>query len=260
MHRDILSAPGNKPKDTLTDDLEFMYKLPVEDRYSFIRTIMGSEELWKLDVLDEKDLDWLESYYIKDFKDERGIGFSETKKPLVHTLEKQAFLKLDQCRIVELDTTGHKQYTKVNLSECSLLVARNERHLWMAHIGMSEHTQMKHALEQLQSTGLSAQDIQVVASVGPTQEAANVSRYSKRLASSGDYEAYGVDPANIIPFNFVGQTETDSHACQLCEVIVGPEGMLVTTFDALIYSQHGLLQEKIVEETVEERFIASLTH
>ena len=255
MRHDML--PTNKPKDTLADDLEFMYELPAEDRYSFIHTIMGNKELWKLDIVDEKQLEWIKSYYIKDYRGEGNTGFSEADKPTVHALEEQAFLRLGQCKIADINTTQHQPYVKVNMSECSLLIARGENRLWMAHIGMSEHTQMKHALEQLKEAGFDPGDIQAVASVGPRQEAANEGGHPKRLASKSDYEAYGIAPGNITPFRFIGQTEIDNPRMrQLCEVIVGTDGMLVTTFDADIYWKQGFFKEDIIEETVAEQFVA----
>lgn len=250
-------------KQRLEKDLQDMYALLTpEDRYSFISGIMESEELELLPTLTGLRTKPLDEYFIKDFSS-AGMKLTERIRPEgmtpLYQAEGNTFSRLSQCRIVNVDTASTNAYLRVNMSECSLLVARDEKRLWAAHLGLSQESQLVSALENLRESGFSVSDLAVVASVGAYQESMNSQGYAPRLTSVESYSKYGIGPQQIISYDYDTVVGEHGSAVQhnLAEVIVGKEGMLIDIYDA-VPSQEGRLGAVTYHKspsTVHETFV-----
>ena len=245
------------PKQTterIHKDIEDMYELDPADRYSFIRTFMRSDEIHDLPALaSEKGI---ASYYIQDFKNAEGKGVTRADLPPAYISGDHLFTDLKQCKILEIDTTLYKPYLRANLSECSVIVARNNTRLWAAHLGLSQVSQFDHALEKMHEAGFTETDCAVIASVGSTNAANNEAGFSPRLVSKEEYINRGFLPDAIATFEwFPPTTPEDRTQHGLCEVTIGPDGQLLTTFDADVYLKYGFMQEMIHQDTEKETFV-----
>lgn len=252
----MYDQPPKIKTDSLRTDITDMYELEPADRYSFIRTLMENGELYALPVYTQRK--GVVCHYIRDMKTADGHGSTEVSSPEVFQAGNDLFTRLKQCEVLEVDTREHRPYVWANLSECSLLIARDEQRLWAAHLGMSQVSQLEHALERFHQAGFQRADCEVIASVGEVQEANNNAGCSPRLDSRQAYIEYGFKPDSITTFEYIPPTSPDDRLHRnFCEVIIGADGQLITTFDAESYFQQGMMHESIDPATVKEVFIAA---
>jgi hypothetical protein len=236
----------------LLEDLDSLSLLNEADRYSFIQSFMETDEI----SLSPKHLSSeasVQEWHMRDFSPDNERADKETAA-VVYEAGTSLFLDLKQCSVVEADTTNYDPYLRATISECSVLIARDETRIWAAHLGMSEKSQVTAALSGLQASGFAVSDIIVIASVGQSQKDANKRGYSPRFDSVDDYVAIGVDPNKIIPFEFAPKVdEKGVIAWPIRDLLIGKDGVCISTYDTIRHAATG--RDKKVLDSVTESFI-----
>lgn len=240
----------------LRRDLTDMYELDTESRLSFVRSLMDSDELYFLPTMQVNNDPALQAEYIRDFRGENDDkGTAPTAIDAVHKAGNQVFTRLQQCQLIEVDTSAYRAYLRANLSECSVLLARRGTRLFAAHVGYSQVTQIAHALESLRARGFELDELRVIASTGTFQGLQNQEGFSPRFTSINDYLELGIAKEHIQEFSYSPSREQPDRSNGLCEVVIGPDGTLMAQFDALISVEGGFVREEIIDETVREKLI-----
>lgn len=239
----------------LQRDLAEMYELDSESRFSFVRSLIGSDELYFLPTMRVSDDPALQAEYIRDLRGEDDKGTTPMAVETVHKAGNQLFTRLQQCQIIEVNTEVYRPYLRANLSECSVLMARQGNRLFAAHVGYSQTTQIAHALESFRARGFDLDELRVVASTGAFQESQNQEGFPPRFASAEDYAELGIPKEHIVEFSYAPSSEDANRSNSLCEVVIGPDGTLLAHFDALTSIEGGFVREEILDETLHEELV-----
>lgn len=156
-------------------------------------------------------------------EDKYGTGYFATPE--------RSFILVRQANTFEVELRK-KPHFMVHVTECSVVIAKNDEKIFVSHIGMSYRREVEGVLNYLKKEGFENKSIYVVASVGSYQEKMAKKIDSDRLARVQQYEDLGVKKENILSFEheMVKDGEDNVHR-NTTEVMVTKDFIYKYSFD-----------------------------
>lgn len=156
-------------------------------------------------------------------EDNYGTGYYSTPE--------RKFILVRQANMFEVEW-AKKPFFMVHVTECSVIIARNDDNICVSHIGMSYRREVEGVLDFLKKEGYQDEDIYVVASVGPYQEEMAQKINNTRLSRVEEYEDLGIKPENIVRFEHEMERDGEDNIHRnTTEVIVTDEYIYKYSFD-----------------------------
>lgn len=157
----------------------------------------------------------------------------------------RTFLRVDQCYGWAVEKQK-KPYFRLTMTDCSCLVGVTDSHIFVFHIGYSEHVQLEAAIKYFEQQGVALEKVFGVVNLNDGNAG------GPRATKFEDYLQYGIIEKNMLSFSYTveGKKTADGSALRILkdmvDLVITPSALLVSRFDLQqTNGPYGILENRI---------------